>query len=107
MRVPEDVEQLLVRDLLGVEGNLDRLGVACRVRADLLVGRILGAPAGVADAGPRDARSPAEVRLDTPEAPCCECGFLCHIRQSAEPVKSLQVARWSCDRRARLPRPWP
>src|SRR5262249_35691985 len=72
----EDLEQLVVRDLLRVEGHLDRLGVAGPVRADLPVRRVLGVAAGVADSRGRDARKPPERGLDAPEAAGCECCLL-------------------------------
>src|SRR2546423_11014039 len=65
---PEDVEQLLVGDLLRVVGDLDDLGMAGRVRADVLVGRVLERAALVTGFGLRDAVELAERRLDAPEA---------------------------------------
>ena len=68
VRAPEEVEQLVVGDLLGVVLDLDRLGVAGRVGADVVVGGVVGVPAGVADAGAGDAGDLPERRLDAPEA---------------------------------------
>ena len=45
----EDGEQLLVGDALRVVGDLDDLGVARAVAADLLVGRVRGRAARIAD----------------------------------------------------------
>jgi hypothetical protein len=65
---PEDVEQLLVGYPGGVVENLDDLGMARPVRADVPVRGVLGLPAGVADGGVDDAGNEAELRLDTPES---------------------------------------
>ena len=79
---PEDVEQLAVGDPLGVERDLHDLGMAGRVRADVLVGRVPGVPAGVADARPADALELPERRLDTPEAAGAERGLVLHYSSS-------------------------
>src|SRR5438477_290545 len=65
--VPEDVQELLVRDLLGVVRDLDHLRVSGRVRADVLVGRIVERAALVAGLGLGDTVQLAERRLDAPE----------------------------------------
>ena len=75
VRAPKQVEQRVVGDLRWVELDLDRLGVAGRVGADVVVGGVLGMPAGLADAGAGDAGDLAEGRLDAPEAAGCECRF--------------------------------
>src|SRR5262249_53816412 len=66
--LPEDLEKLLVRDLRGVVVHLDRLGVARRSGADVLVGRVLRPPALVADRGCENPLDLPEGRLDAPEA---------------------------------------
>src|SRR4029079_7746924 len=82
VRAPEQVEQLVVRDLLGVVGDLHGLSAAGRVGADVVGGGAIGVAAGVADAGGADAGNRPERRLDAPEAPGCECGSLGHAFQS-------------------------
>jgi len=48
MHREEDLQDLSVRDHLGVEGDLNDLRVSCSAGADLLIGRIHYCPAGVA-----------------------------------------------------------
>src|SRR5581483_7161038 len=60
-----ELEQVAVGRLLGVEDDLDRLGV----RAVVAVGRVRDVAAGVADAGRDHARLLAEQVLHPPEAP--------------------------------------
>src|SRR3954452_7272373 len=73
---PEDAEQVVVRDLRGVVGDLDDLGVARGVRAHVLVRRVAEMPAVVADAGARHAVELAERGLHAPEAAGAERGLL-------------------------------
>src|SRR5262249_45574967 len=64
----EDLEQLFVADLARVVFDLDRFGVTGAAGADLVVARVLGVAAGVAD-GRRDHPRHGVVRgLHTPEA---------------------------------------
>jgi hypothetical protein len=72
---PEDVEQLLVRDLLRVVDDLDGLGVAGVVVGDLLVGRVDDATAGVAGRHADDADLLLVRRLHAPEAAAGERRF--------------------------------
>src|SRR5581483_10520190 len=87
VRAPEEVEQLLVRDVRRIELDLDRLGMAGRVGADVVVRGTVGVATGVADPGGGDAGNRAERRLDAPEAPGCECRLLCHAEQSRRPSR--------------------
>ena len=71
----QNFEQLLVADLLGVELDLDRLRVARRAGADVLVGRTR-VPAGVADGGRIDAwhlRNAASTPQKQPAANVAFC----------------------------------
>src|SRR5262249_59438235 len=61
-------QQLVVGHLLGVELDQHGLGVAGRVAADLLVRRMVGAAARVADGRLDHAGNLPEVTLDAPEA---------------------------------------
>src|SRR6266540_285125 len=79
---PEHVEQLLVRHPPGVVGHLDDLGVSGRVRADVLVGRVLERSARVADASRRDSFHLTERRLDAPEAAGAQGCLLLHYSSS-------------------------
>src|SRR5205085_3634555 len=80
---PEDLEQLLVRDLLRVVGDLDDLRVAGRVGADVLVGRVLERAALVADLCPGYAVELAERGLHAPEAAGAERCLLLHYSSSS------------------------
>src|ERR1700754_2947228 len=68
----EALEDVPVGDALGVEDDLDRLGVAGMVA----VGRVVVLPAGVADPRGDDAVAVAQQLLDAPEAAAREDGGL-------------------------------
>ena len=91
----EDLQQVGVGDLLRVEGDQHRLGVAGLRRADLLVGRVRGGPVLVADRRRVDAVEFPEQPLRAPEAAEREVGDLDPLRE-----RRLQ-------RRARAPRASP
>src|SRR5580704_18547189 len=55
VNLPEDIEELFVGDALRIVRDLDRLGMAGGVAADLAVCRILQVTAGVAGNGVDDA----------------------------------------------------
>src|SRR5206468_913521 len=74
--LPEDLEQGLVGNLLGIEGHLHRFGVPGPARANLLVGRLAHRPARVADGGLDNAGGLAEGFLDAPETTGAEGGSL-------------------------------
>src|SRR5690606_18684503 len=77
--LPEDLEQVGVGDLLRVEDDADRLGVAGGAGADLFVGRVGGVSALVADGGGDDSAlgaQPPEGALHAPEAAHAEVGDL-------------------------------
>src|SRR5262249_10970277 len=65
--LPEDLEQLLVRDLRRVINDLYDLGVSGTPGAGLLVGRVGGEAARVADRGAVDAGRLPEQPLRAPE----------------------------------------
>src|SRR3954467_8093532 len=60
----EELQDVPVGDALGVEDDLDRLGVTGMVR----VGRVVVLPTGVSDPGRDDAVALAQQILDAPEA---------------------------------------
>src|SRR6266540_1427752 len=68
VRPPEEAEQLRVADLLRIELDQERLGVAGPMAGDVLVRRVLRLSAGVADRGGDDAGHLPEPLLDPPEA---------------------------------------
>src|SRR5687768_7418464 len=65
---PEDLEELIEGDDLGIERHLDDFGVTGRVTADLPVRGVLDDPAAVAGDGVDHAGDLAEQVLDAPEA---------------------------------------
>src|SRR5690606_23057113 len=68
----EDEEEVAGRHLLGVVGDLDDLGVAGAAGADLAVGGVLDAAAGVAGRDLPDAAERLHHGLDAPEAAAAE-----------------------------------
>ena len=73
----EELEDVPVRDALGVEDDLDRLGVTTGV----CVGRVVALPAGVSDPGRDDSVAMAQQLLHAPEAASREdCGLTCIAR---------------------------
>src|SRR5439155_5939628 len=77
---PEHVEQPVVGDLFRIELDLDGLRVPRAIGADVLVSRVRPAAAGISDRRVEHARHLAERRLDPPETPGGESGFLAHSR---------------------------
>src|SRR6185436_15789735 len=68
----EELENVPIGDALGVEDDLDRLGVTRMVP----VGRVVVFPTGVSDPGGDDSVAAAQQLLDTPEAAPRENGGL-------------------------------
>lgn len=68
VRAEEDAQQFVVADRLGIEVDGDGLGMV----GEVLVSRILGRAAGVADARADDARKTPELGVGTPESPEAE-----------------------------------
>src|SRR5205085_9953299 len=87
---PEDVEELLVRDLLGVGRDLDDLGVAGRVRADVLVARVRKRAALEPDLRLHRALDLAERGLDAPEAAGAEGGLPHYFSSSFSAAELMQ-----------------
>src|SRR3954453_11294358 len=94
--LPEDIQQLLVRDAIRVEGNLDHFDMAGFVAADVLVGRVFLRSAQIARSGIEDAVHMTERRLDAPEAAGSKCRFF-HLRLPSGvahcPISGLAQAR--------------
>ena len=74
--IPEDFEQIVIADDLGIEGNLDHFGVAGAIRANVLIGGVIDLAAGIADRRGFDARQTPERGFDAPETARTECGLL-------------------------------
>ena len=72
----EEYGEFFVGGLVGIEGDQDGLGVSGGSGADLLIGGIGGASAGVADGGLDDAGGFLEVVFGAPEAAGGEDGGL-------------------------------
>ena len=70
----EDREEVTVGEDLGVEGDLDDLGVSCAAPADLLVRRVGHRAARVAGHHAEDAPQLGEDGLRAPEAPAAYRG---------------------------------
>ena len=75
--LPEDLQQALIGDFLRVIGDQHRLGVSRPAAAGLLVGRVRGEAAGIADRGDINALAGLpEFALGAPEAAHAENGGL-------------------------------
>jgi uncharacterized protein len=74
--IPEDFEQFVIADDLGVKGDLDHLGMAGAIRADVFIGGVVQLPAGITDLRGLDARQTPERGFDAPKTACTECGLL-------------------------------
>src|SRR5437867_988924 len=72
MHGEKDAQEVDERDRLRVERDLDRLGVARRIRAYGFVGRVRETAAGVSDFDLLHASKFLEDRLEAPEAPACD-----------------------------------
>src|ERR1039458_7262611 len=68
----EPLHQTLIADLLRIELDLHRLGMAGPVTANLLVGGFVGMAAGVSDRGVGDTGESAESVFDAPETAGCK-----------------------------------
>jgi len=75
--VPENVEQVVVADYLGIEGDLDDFGVAGTIRADIFVSGVVQLAAGVADLRGLDSRQTPERGFHAPKTACAK-GSLLH-----------------------------
>jgi hypothetical protein len=73
--LPEGVQQLLVRNVLRIEFNFDRFGMARAAGADLFIARVGRLAAGIADRGGVHAFDLPKGRLDSPKATGGERGF--------------------------------
>ena len=79
VNLPKEAQQLVVIDLLRIEGYLDGFGMAGRMTADLTVRRIVDMAADVTRNDLEDAGNSPERVLNAPEAAGCEgSGFSIH-----------------------------
>jgi hypothetical protein len=75
----EDVEQIVVAQLFGIEGDADRFGMAGVAAAHLAIGRVGDVPAGIAAFDLVDPDNVEEHGFGAPEAPAGKhCDFLGH-----------------------------
>src|SRR6185436_16195926 len=81
----EELQDVPVGDALGVEDDLDRLGVPGVVA----VGRVVVLPTGVSDPGGDDAVAEAQQLLDAPEAPTREDGGLVVVAHALSFLEAL------------------
>src|SRR5262249_27885286 len=68
VRLPEDFQQLVIADALGVIDHEHRLVVPGKPRANFLVGRVRRKAPGITDRGHMHARDLPELPLCAPEA---------------------------------------
>ena len=79
-RVTFDPDEISYDELLGIEGDSDRLGVSSVAAANLLVGRIGSSAAGIAALDRVHADNVEEHRFGAPEASACQdCDFFGHV----------------------------
>jgi len=75
--VPENFEQVVVADYLGIEGDLDYFGVAGTIRTNIFVSGVILFTAGVPDLRGFDACQTAESGFHAPKTACAK-GSLLH-----------------------------
>src|SRR5580700_10630285 len=76
---PENIEQLIVAELLGIKRDLDDFGMAGRIGADVLVAGVFRASAAVADRGVQNAWDAAKRGFNTPETSRAKCSDFLHV----------------------------
>src|SRR5260370_25334191 len=82
---PENIEQLIIADLRGIEFELENLCMPSFIRANVLVAWVLFGPARIADRGRRHALQFPKSFFHAPKTTGPECGFLgWHGKQSNE-----------------------
>ena len=77
MIVPENFEQVVVADYLGIERDLDNFGVASAIGADIFVSWVVQLTAGVTDLRGFDARQAPKSGFHAPKTACAK-GSLLH-----------------------------
>jgi hypothetical protein len=75
MKCEEGIQQLLIRDLRGIEVQLDYLGVAGLVRAHVFVTGLVKRAALIANSRGRYAGDGCECSFHAPETSCSKCRF--------------------------------
>src|SRR5207253_1254504 len=73
--LPENVQQLFIRNLGRIIVDLDRFGMPGAIRTNIFVRRILHLPTRVTDAGGDHARQLAEGRFHSPKTSCSKSSF--------------------------------
>ena len=79
VHVPKGLKQLLVRNLRRVVGELHHFGMASLIGANILIGRILGLAAQIADGRIGDPWNLSKMGFYSPKATGAECGFLYRV----------------------------
>jgi hypothetical protein len=70
MGLPENIQQMFIREPGGVEIDLKDFAVV----PEIMVGRISFGPSGIADAGPNHALDGPKLGIGSPESPQGESG---------------------------------
>src|SRR5438094_5189442 len=83
--LPENVEQVSVRNFSRIIFNFNGLGMSGAVGANVFVSWVLKVSTDVTNAGSGYAGNLAERRFNTPKTPCCKNSF-CHIHTSPSSV---------------------
>src|SRR5437868_3267063 len=73
--LPENIEQVSVRNFCRIIFNFNSLGMSGAVRANVFVSRVPQVPTGITNAGSRHAGNLAEHRFNTPKTSCSKCSF--------------------------------
>src|SRR5690554_6670051 len=97
MRLPEDLQKLIVTDNLRVEDDPHRLRMPRQPAAHLFVGRVGGVTALIADRCHPDPGLAPEEALGSPEAPECEVSHLQMLRigrYDRTPIVVMRPGGW-------------
>jgi hypothetical protein len=77
---PENIEQLIIADLRGIEFELENLCVPSLVRANVLVAWVFLYSTGVTDRCIGDSFQVPECFFHAPKTAGAKCRFLSHVR---------------------------
>ena len=94
MVLEEDPQEIVVIDLLGIEGDLDSLGMSRRARANCLIRGIGGSATCIADPGGNHTGGLPEQFLGTPEATQGKIRSLHHVSKVIGRGKTLETDRF-------------
>src|SRR3954466_3274425 len=74
--IPEDFEQVVIADDLGIKRDLHHFSVAGTIRANVFIGWVLQFTPGIAYGRGFDSRQTPERGFDTPKTACAKGGLL-------------------------------